>query len=428
MLSVEDIGRSLDDVDLLARVVVSLSTNVGSRIARVDQRHVDLAEFVLERADRIPPQLTARVMCALALELFWGDQSARMRSLAKEALELARPIGDPELIADVLRTQDTVSDPTDPEALDRMLTHVSETIKLAAGIDDRLLCNSYWARAVNLLIRGDVDGAAADFDEMERLADRLRIPTLTARSMHWRAARALLSGDLQECDALLSDYEAYCSREPAATSAAVAPAIRYRLQYERGDLAAMEGLLEAMVESQPAIPAWRMALCGVYLQSDRPELAISHVDAVAADDFSMVPRNALFLLTCSSTARIASQVGSLAAAEAAYRHAAPFDGQFSWVGSYLELPIGVGVGAAATALGRYDLAEQHFANARTLCKRAGAKTYLVATDVHEAEMLVQRDAPGDARRAMALATQSLEASERLGLGYMRRRSEALLAG
>ncbi len=426
LLSVEDLGRSLDDIELLARVAVSLSTNAGSRVAGVDQRHVDLAELVLERSDSIPDALRARVLCTLAIELFWDDQSERMRSLADEAFEVAQPINDPHLTADVLRTRNQVSDLTDPATLDRLLTQVSDAIDLAAGIDDRLLCDSYGMRAAALLVRGDVVGAALDFDEMEHLAERLRIPAVIARSKSWRAARSLLAGDLPACEALLSDYEAYCAREPISGGASAAAGLRYRLQYERGELTELEGLLEAIIEAQPAVPVWRMALCGVYLQSDRLELAVPHVEAVAADDFAMVPRNAIFLLTCASTARIASQVGALEAAELAYRHAAPFDDQFAWSANYLELPIGVGVGAAAAALGWYDLAEQHFGRSRALCERAGAKTYLVATDVHEAEMLVKRGGPGDRDRAMHLATQSLEASERLGLGYMRRRSEALL--
>ncbi len=239
--------------------------------------------------------------------------------------------------------------------------------------------------------------------------------------------RALVDGDLDLCEVLISEYEAYCSREGLENGPTVAASLRYRLQYERGDLADLEPLLEMIIDAQPAIPVWRMALCGVYLQTDRPQLCTSHVEAVVADDFAMVPRNSVFLLTCSSTARIASQVGALEAAEAAYRYAAPFDDLFPFAGTLWEYPIGVGVGAAATALGWYDLAEQHFGHSQALCERAGATTYLVATDVHWAEMLVQRGTPGDVDRAMRLATTSLETSERLGLAYMRRRSEAILA-
>lgn len=171
-----------------------------------------------------------------------------------------------------------------------------------------------------------------------------------------------------------------------------------------------------------------MALCGVYLQSDRHELARPHVEAIAADDFAMVPRNQVFLISCSSTARVAAAVGALEAAEVAYHHAAPFDGQLPFAGTLWEYPVGVGVGAAAAALGWYDRADQHFARAHDLCERAGAKTYLAAAQIHWAEMLVQRGAPGDGERARDLAARAHAASVQLGLAYILRRSDQVLAG
>jgi hypothetical protein len=236
-----------------------------------------------------------------------------------------------------------------------------------------------------------------------------------------------LRGELEHCEVLTADYEAYCAREGIGAGPTTAAALRYRLQYERGDLADLEGLLEAIIEAQPAIPVWRMALCGVYLQTDRPQLCRPHVAAVAADDFAMVPRNAVFLLTCSSVARIASQVGALTEAEAAYRYAAPFDDQFAWAGSTYEYPIGVGVGAAAGALGWYDLAEQHFGQSMALCERAGATTYIAATQIHWAEMLVERNEPGDRARAAELATEALATADRLGLAYIATRARTVLA-
>jgi len=166
------------------------------------------------------------------------------------------------------------------------------------------------------------------------------------------------------------------------------------LQYERGNLADLEDYLVMIIDAQPEIPVWRMALCGVYLQTGRIELARPHVEAVGANDFAMVPRNQVFLVTCASTA--------------------PFDDVFPFTGTSFEVPVGIGVGAAATALGWYDQAEQHYANAHALCERAGAPTYLAAGRVHWAEMLVRRDEQGDAQRAreFALAARDTRALPR----------------
>jgi hypothetical protein len=429
LLAAEDLGRSINDVAVMAEVLVSLSGNLFARgEVETNQHDIALGEAILERESSLDPPLLARVLSAFSIELFWSDDSDRMRQLSDRALEIARQQGDARLLADVLGNRNYVHDSTDPSSLDRALDEMNETIEVAAGIDDRLLCTVRLDRTVNHVIRGDVTRGDVDLAEAERLADRLRIPQLIARAKNLRAARVLLAGDLDLCDALISEFEAYCTRQNVQNGPTAAAAMRYRLQYERGDLADLEGLLEAIIDAQPAIPVWRMALCGVYLQTDRPELCVPHVEAVVAEDFAMVPRNPVFLLTCSSTARIASQVGALAAAEAAYHYASPFDEMFPFAGTLWEYPIGVGVGAAAAALGWYDLAEQHFANSRAVCERAGAKTFLVATDVHEAEMLARRDGPGDRDRALELATSSLEISERLGLDYMRRRCESLLAG
>lgn len=425
LMAAEELASSIDDVELLGRIFVSLTSDAVTRVGVLDSHHVALGEAVLQREDQLEPGLRAQVYAGLALELQWGDDEARVRDLVDRAADIARATGDRALIADVTRIRNGVSDMTDPKALDRILDTSTATIEIASGVDDRLVCDSLWGRSIAHLLRGDVERGDVDLDESERLADRLRIPSQIARAKQWRAARYLLAGDLDQCELLLADYEAYAARETPGVSTAGA-SIRYRLQYERGSLDDLEDLLQAIIEAQPGIPVWRMALCGVYLQADRFDDALPHVEAIAADDFAMVPRNSIFLLTCSSTARIASQVGALDVAEAAYHHASPFDDQFAWAGNLLEYPIGVGVGAAAAALGWYDVGEGHFARSRALCERAGAKTYLVATDVHEAEMLVQRGAPGDADRATQLATRSLEASERLGLAYMKRRSEALL--
>jgi len=233
---------------------------------------------------------------------------------------------------------------------------------------------------------------------------------------------------LDDTEVLIADYEAYCARENVGGVAAGAGSVRFRLQYERGDLSEMEDLLLMVIEAQPLVPVWRMALCGVYLQSDRDELCRPHVEAIGADDFSMVPRNQVFLLTCSSTARIAGTVGVLDIAETAYHHAAPFDDMFPFTGAVFEYPVGIGVGVAAHALGWYDRAEEHFANALALCERAKAPTYLAATQVHWAEMLMHRNVAGDVVRAREMATAARLTSQRLGLAYMLKRADRILAG
>lgn len=428
LLAAEKSARERGDMPLLASVFIALGTNIFVRgIADVDKHQVALADHVLAHADQLPPGLHARVFATYALELFWGDAQDRRVKLCDQGLAIARELGDPRVLAHVLYSSSYVVDVAQIDRLDRAMAEASEIIKVASGIDDSLVCGALCSRAVAYVCNGDIATGERDLADAELLAERLRIPQLIARTKVLRASQTLLLGHLAEAEVLLADWEAYGAREGILTGAGAA-GIRYRLQYERGELAALEPILLEMVATQPAVPIWRMALSGVYLQTGRPELAKPHVDAVAADDFAIVPRNAAFLLTCSSVARIAGQVGSLDAAEAAYRHAAPFDATFPFSGFGYEYPVGIGVGAAATSLGRYDKAEQHYGKALALCERAGATTYLAATQLHWAEMLVKRNEAGDAARAREFAEAALATAERLGLAYVRKRAETVLSG
>lgn len=424
----ESAAVALDDLHLLAEVLVSLAGDVPIRAAsEVDARTVDRFDQLLARGGELTDAVRARVMSAYSRELFWSRRPAEVRRrLCDEALAIARRLGDRQLLAEVLSSVNFMIDLTEPNGLDQLESFASESIEVAAGVDDSLVCHALAARTVARGCRGEIASAVVDLEHHEQLADRLRIPVLVSRARMNRVALALLAGRLDECAVLLADWEAYAAASIVSHNPAAAASVRYRLQYERGELAPLETLLTQLIDAQPLIPTWRMALCGVYLQSDRTELCRPHVEAIGADDFAMVPRNQAFLLSCSSAARMAGEAGVLDVAEAAHRHAAEFDDVFPYSGAVFEYPVGVGVGAAATALGWFDRAEQHYANAYALCERAGAPTYLAATQVYWAEMLRRRAAPGDAARAVEMATAASATSLRLGLGYMLERANRLL--
>lgn len=429
LLAAEASGRARDDMPLLANVSIGLGTSIFVRgIADVDAHNVALAEYVLSHADQLPPGLHARVLASYAFELFWGGDDAQHRrvELCDQALAIARELGDPRVLAHVLHSSSYLVDVAQIDRLDRAMQEASEIIRVAAGIDDTLVCNALCSRATAHVCNGDIDAGERDLADAELLAERLRVPQLIARTKILRASLVLLLGQLDDAEVLLADWEAYGAREGILTAAGAA-GVRYRLQYERGDLANLEELLVTMAQTQPAVPLWRMALSGVYIQTGRPELVKPHVEAIAANDFAMVPRNAAFLLTCTSAARIAGQVGAMDVAEAAYNYAAPFDKTLPFSGFGYEYPIGIGAGAAATALGWYDKAEVHYANSHALCTRAGAATYLAATEIHWAEMLRKRNGEGDAARAREMAESALAAANRLGLAYVKTRSEHVLS-
>ncbi len=90
LLAAEALGRSTDDVPLLARVLISLSSNMFFRAGTTtDQHDIELGEYVLTRDERLDPATLASALSALSVELFWSDESERMRQLSDRALDIA---------------------------------------------------------------------------------------------------------------------------------------------------------------------------------------------------------------------------------------------------------------------------------------------------------------------------------------------------
>ena len=105
------------------------------------------------------------------------------------------------------------------------------------------------------------------------------------------------------------------------------------------------------------------------------------------------------------------------AAEVLYGYLEPFAGQLAMVanvvGSYGSFAMGCGM--LAVCLGRWDEAERHFGAALAMNERIGARPWIVLTRRVWAEMLLDRNAPGDAARARDLIATGRAEAEQLGM-------------
>ena len=117
------------------------------------------------------------------------------------------------------------------------------------------------------------------------------------------------------------------------------------------------------------------------------------------------------------------------AAEVLYGYLEPFAGQLAMVanvvGSYG--PFAFPCGMLAACLGRWDEAERHFSAALTMNERIVARPWIVSTRRVWAEMLLDRNAAGDAARARDLIAAGRAEAEQLGMARELVRFERLSA-
>ena len=428
LYSAAEIARDLGDPARLADAAISLHRDASTReMLRVDEPMVALLEEALNAVDDGDLARRALLTSALVPELLWSPDLARRQTLAADALDLARRAGDDHVLARVLAQQSFGYDNTDPQIVGRYAAESAEIIGLATTLNDPvLLFGAYTHRILGSIWVGDRAMLDTDLDAIEALAARLRQPAIEFRARTLRTAQTLISGRLDDAEqqiAALGDYVA----AHGLTQPGTIGVLTFRLHYERGRLADFEPFLLQLVADQASIVTWRVALISVYASTDRLDDARDHLQMLAADDFAIIPRDVLWVVSIAGIARIAGLAGELDIAQRAYDYMLPFRGVTAVTGQSAEQPVALSIGTAAAALGRFDDAEQLYAEAIDLAQRLGAPTFVAATRVQWAQTLLDPRGPHDVTRAKELAQQALATAEELGLGRVAELSRRVLS-
>ncbi|HMQ25121.1 MAG TPA: AAA family ATPase [Acidimicrobiales bacterium] len=412
-----DAARAQSDIERLATAAIRLSSRTpGHRRPEWDTaREHALLEEVLAALPPIDSGVRARALVAQAVnEAEPGGDAARRGTLAAEAVAMARRLGQPDVLRDVLR-ENWVGwwDSSRVSWLDDAVAEQDELLELTAG-DDSVRCHALLVRTPGLMARGDASAGDADFAAATALVERLREPAMTWWWMRDRVALLLLRGRFAEGEAALEELAAY-GQERGLEFIIPMVALYYRLRFDQGRLAEFESAVEARVEEQPELIVWRTALAAIYSETDQLERARPHVAFVAADDFARANLPA-WLLTVSATGGVAAETGQLEVVANAYEKCRAFAPQLLWTGTSYERPLDLHRGRMAAALGLHGDADRHFAAAVDLCERVLAPSLLGETKAAWAHALIVRD--GDLDRARALATDALTTAQELGMARL----------
>ena len=138
----------------------------------------------------------------------------------------------------------------------------------------------------------------------------------------------------------------------------------------------------------------------------------------------MVPSTGRGLLWLSAALPIASTLASLGNRDAAdwYEPLSAYSGAvLDWFAVDIEL------GRICALMERWGDAERHFEQAEGTCKEQGLTPFLGQLHHSRALGLLARRSPGDRRLAISLLERALASFEDMGLGYLRRKTEAVLA-
>jgi class 3 adenylate cyclase len=411
------------DPEQLARAALTFAGPPRfEQAAAVSGSLVGLLERALEALGDSDSAPRARAMARLAAVLATLAPQRRRPTLAYQALEMARRVGDKPTLADVLMNSHLAT--WTPDNLDERRASTNELARLAAEVGDALLeaAARRWS-VTDLLELGDIDAAERELAAYERLSDALhqRDPRYLAGYPRYlavvaRAGHAHLQGRLADLEALAHEALALGLEDHNEMATQTFGAHMLCLRGEQGRLDQVVEAVESFGEQHPEHPAWRCVLAFLYANLDRASDARRELEALARHDFADLPRDYLWLMCIDDLCEAVALLGDARRAQPLYQLLLPFADRCI----VLDAPICVGsasrpLGLLAATMGRFDAAARHFEDALKMNATIRSWLWVAHTQHDYAHMLLRRDHPGDRDKALKLLDAALVTADTLGL-------------
>jgi DNA-binding SARP family transcriptional activator len=430
-LDAADAARALPSAELLAEAVLGFGGGLlrawhATRGAFGDRPGRLLGE-ALEAVGPGDSALRARLLGLLAEELYYTANDSRREQLSREAVDMARRLGDPGSLALALCSRCLAV--WGPDHLDERLTAAAEVIRLAEELGDRqLLAIGRQYLFVAQVEQGDIAAAAVTLDAYEALADELRQPLAQWESRRFRAMQALFEGRFHDAERLALEALAIGQSVEEPDAMAVFGVQLAIVRLEQGRLDELEAALRGFVEEFSESPVWRAALALLVLELGGWEEARVEFERLAADDFAGLPRNFAWLAGVAMLAQVCAALGDAERAAVLLALLSPFAGRNvvtadrqCWGSAAYYL------GLLARTTGDLDEAERWFEKAVDHNARMGATPWLAHTRCDYGALLLTRGRPGEEERGRALVEAALEVARELGMTRLVDKAEPILA-
>lgn len=408
-----DAARDLGDADRLSRAAL-LFLHFGPADPTVRLGEVALIEEALKRLDEADSPARARLMAGLGAALT-ASGVAPAGTLSRHAVAMARRLGDPMVLAQVLTSHHTALADLDGDG--ESLTVARELVALGEQLDDpETTFVGHMCRYASLVRAGIIGEADTTLETADALARELRQPIFAFHVVRLRAAQALLAGRIAEGEHLAEAMwqKGQETGVPGPTLDAMLIGFRLSAREQQGRLADMDEELSQLVDGQPGWLLPMVVRARLHCDAGRPALAGPLFVGLKADGFGGIPRDQGWLETVIHLAAVSHALADAEAAAILYQILSPYVGQntFTPVGSVG--PVDGALAVLAATMSRYDDAERHFAAAEELCGRLQAPGWTACVRARWAQMLRSTE-PGDSGRSLTLAAQALADAETLGL-------------
>jgi class 3 adenylate cyclase len=423
LIRAAQLARTAGDTARLVRAVLANTRGFVSETGNVDAERVELLDAALVAIGDGDSGERARLLATLSAELTFAGDWRRRKRLSDESVEIADRLGEPETTSEVLSARFITI--WTPETLDQRLRDTTRELALAEEIANPLarFRALHW-RAAAAVESGDLDLAHILVEREADVAARLSQPTADWMVAYDRSMQALMQGLLDEAERWAEDAGriATASGEPEAAAFYAGQLINIR--FEQGRLGELEPLIAQQVQANPGIPAFRAALTLASWEAGLYEHAAEAIASDASADFAELTYDSNWLAGMAIFAEACTQLGDAGAAATLHRLLVPWRVHIAFNSATAWGPVERHLGNLERILGQLEESERSLVHAAEVCERMGAPIWLARTRVDLARVLLERGDPDG--RAESLLHRALSTAVDLGCGGIERQAAGLL--
>jgi len=422
LLEAARLALEFGDDETLVYAALANSRQIQSTTGTIDQERVDVLEAAIDRVGIEDTAERAMLLAHLAVDRSYDGEPEQRRPLVEEALAIARRVGDPATLFDVLVRRVGI---WMPEDVGERLAESAEALAIAEALDDPVA--RFWAlfyRSIVAAEAGDralLDACRARFPEEARATGQPMLAWVTTYAQGWQL---LLEGDLEGAELHAEKALELGGATGQPDAMAIFGGQIVDLRWHQGRDAELVELIEQMKESTPDIDSFRSALARIYADVGRIEEARTLLKAEAAVGFAH-PFDPLAATTIVMWAEVAIQTADTGSAEILLGRLARFADQVVCNGVDIFGSLDHYRGALSAVLGRFDEAERLLVQASEVHQGLGAPFFEARSHLELARTLRARGAPGDEQESNRRAGLARDIASRHGFTTVERRAAEL---
>jgi class 3 adenylate cyclase/tetratricopeptide (TPR) repeat protein len=415
-------ARRLGDAERMSRAALAKSRWFSSTVSSsgdIDQ--VELIEASLAAIGPEPSPMRARLLATLASELVYTPRANERFATADEALQVARAVGDPMTLFDVLFRRAPVARRRSRAETE---TELAEMQALVADGQDPLRQALADVITVHRRIEsGDIDGCDPPLHRAVQIADELRLPVLRWLVTVLQGTVATVRGDLARAEKLVVEARELSHTTDQPDASTWFGVQLYMIRYEQGRLEELAPLFEAAIARGPRLHNWHAALAMAQAELGRIDEARVVVSQLMALDYPSKRTEPHWLLGMCCLGSAVSKIDQPQIAQTAYEALRPHAGEWPSIMAMTLGSVDRILGELAQAIGANEAAERHFRAAITSNDLAPAPGLAARARIGLMDVLRRRSDAGASAEFASLAAQVRDTIA----GRDLRRAELLLA-